>query len=58
VLKRVQTVRSDIKVLISSGYSEEDQADLLDEPNVVGYLTKPFKASDLIDKVKEALGLK
>ncbi len=55
VLERVQVVRSDLKVLISSGYSEEDQAELMKEPNVVGYLAKPFRAGDLLEKVKEIL---
>ncbi|MBK7582211.1 MAG: response regulator [Myxococcales bacterium] len=43
------------RVVITSGYAEEDvPVALMQEPNVVGYLPKPYPAERLVATVREA----
>jgi two-component system cell cycle sensor histidine kinase/response regulator CckA len=47
VLEQLRAVRSDIPVVITSGFQEEDASMLLRMPNVIGFLDKPHTMTSL-----------
>jgi two-component system, cell cycle sensor histidine kinase and response regulator CckA len=47
VLEQLRAVRSDVPVVITSGFQEEDASMLLRLPNVVGFLDKPHTMTSL-----------
>ncbi|MFO0566939.1 MAG: response regulator [Polyangiaceae bacterium] len=52
VLARLAELRPGMRVVLSSGYPEEDvPSALLRQPNVVGYLPKPYPVERLIEAV-------
>lgn len=54
VLTEVRTLRPEMPVVLASGFSEYDLADLLADPNV-RYLPKPFRPTDLTSCVRQML---
>ena len=54
-LRELVKIRSNLSVLFSSGFSTE-QVPLNEFPQVRGFLTKPYRAEQLIQKVAELLG--
>ena len=54
-LRELAHVAPDLSVLFSSGYSTEQMA-VNDFPQVRGFLPKPYRAEQLIEKVTEILG--
>ena len=48
----------DLKIIVVSAYLREEKyrKPLVEASNVVGFLAKPFKNSDLLEMVKEHLG--
>ena len=54
-LRELALLAPDISVLFSSGYSTEQMA-AHEFPQVRGFLPKPYRAEQLIDKVSEILG--
>jgi DNA-binding response OmpR family regulator len=46
-LEQLRFVRSNIPVVITSGFQEEDASMLLQMPNVVGFLDKPHTMTSL-----------
>ena len=55
VFAAIMAVRADVRVLITSGYSEDEGRELLDHPAVAGFLPKPYRIDALIDRVGESL---
>ena len=55
VLRRIKAVRPDVKVILMSGYTEEDVAGRFSADELSGVLEKPFKLADLRRKVRMAL---
>ena len=51
VLKALREIRSDIKIIISSGSMSEDQKEKLREYRVDGFLDKPYKDKDVIGAI-------
>jgi CheY-like chemotaxis protein len=47
VLDQLRAVRSDVPVVITSGFQEEDASVLLRLPNVIGFLDKPHTMTSL-----------
>lgn len=47
-----------VRVLLTSGYSQEDSAELMKSPHVVGFLPKPYRVDKLIEQVERALAPK
>lgn len=46
-----------IRIVLTSGSAPEDvPADLMNKPNVAGYLPKPYPVERLVEVVREALG--
>ncbi len=55
-LRQLKGREPGLKVLISSGYFSDGQIKKLLEQGAQGYLTKPYKLSDLMAKVNDLLG--
>jgi DNA-binding response OmpR family regulator len=54
-LRELKRLQPDLKVLISSGYFAEGQTKRLLEQGAQAYLTKPYKLTELMEKVNELL---
>ncbi|MBF0558181.1 MAG: response regulator [Nitrospirae bacterium] len=57
VFKELRSIKPDVKVLISSGYGEDEYFQELFKSGTVGFLQKPFQHTELIHKVEEAMEL-
>lgn len=56
VVRRLRELGSSTRVVLTSGYSPEDVPPaLLAEPNVVGYLAKPYPVESLVSAIRAAL---
>ncbi len=56
VIRRIRELGRGTRVVLTSGYSREDVPPaLFREPNVVGYLPKPYPVERLVATVREAL---
>ena len=57
VFRQIMDSDPDAKVLLISGYTQEDVARHFTGQRVTGYLEKPFPPSELIAKVRAALAM-
>jgi CheY-like chemotaxis protein len=48
-------VNPDVQVLISSGYSSEEDLRAVERQGVVGFVTKPYRPAELARLVRQAL---
>jgi len=55
-LTAIRSIRSDVPVLLSSGFDEQDSTDRLVEHDLAGFIQKPYRPTELIEKVKAVLG--
>jgi two-component system cell cycle sensor histidine kinase/response regulator CckA len=55
VFVAIVAVRADVRVLITSGYSEDEGREMLEHPAVAGFLPKPYRIDVLIDRVNASL---
>jgi DNA-binding response OmpR family regulator len=55
VFAQMVSVRSDTRVLVTSGYSEDEGKEMLGHPAVMGFLPKPYRIDVLIDRVHDSL---
>ena len=55
-LERLRKIRSDIPVILSSGFSESEALRRFEGKGIAGFVQKPYKAVQLAEKVKLALG--
>jgi len=53
--KEIKAIKPDAKMLLCSGYGQEDYFHELFENGAAGFLQKPFRLSQLLSKVKEVL---
>ena len=53
--REIQRLRTDVKVLLSSGYAEAEVTNRLTGEGLAGVLEKPYTATALMRKVQEAL---
>jgi len=51
----MRRIRSDVRVVLSSGYSEDDISDRFPVKGLSGFIQKPYRAAALIEKIKEVL---
>ncbi len=56
VFMRLKKINPDIKAILSSGYSLDDQGKKIMDSGFRGFLQKPFGMKDLSIKIKEVLG--
>jgi len=56
VFRRLRALNPDAKVIVSSGYSHDRDADDLIQQGAVGFVQKPYRIADLVRAVGEAVG--
>jgi CheY-like chemotaxis protein len=56
-LDAIRSIRSDLPVVICSGYSDAELRSRFGDKGVAGFLQKPFRAEVLADKVSSLLAL-
>ena len=54
-LRNLRQIAPDIKVILSSGYSEKESLKTLSEEKLADFIQKPYLASDLIAKIREVM---
>ncbi len=54
-LYALQSIRPDVKVLLSSGYSEEEATRRFAGGQFSGFIQKPYRPSSLMDKIRKIL---
>lgn len=55
-LLELRAIRGDVKVILTSGYAEEEMAQRFADRALNGYVQKPFEAATLLSKVQMVLG--
>jgi two-component system cell cycle sensor histidine kinase/response regulator CckA len=55
-LKELQRIRSDVPVIICSGYSKENVASRFTGRGPAGFLQKPYEMETLVGKIRDAIG--
>ncbi len=58
VLKELKSLKSDLKVIIISGYKSVETASGAARYGAVDYILKPFESEEILEKVKNYLKLK
>jgi PAS domain S-box-containing protein len=53
--RAIRALRSDVPVVVTSGYSESDIALRFERERLDGFLQKPFRAAQLLERVRAAL---
>ena len=53
--REIRRIKSDARVLLVSGYSEQDAVDKFAGKGLDGFLQKPFKPDELRDKLRSIL---
>ncbi len=53
--RQMRAIRPDVRVILSSGYSEADAVNRFTGKNLAGFIQKPYRARDLLDKVNAIL---
>ena len=54
--RELRQVKSDVRVLLSSGYNEQDVVNRFAGKGLAGFVQKPYTSQELLAKVKQALG--
>jgi len=54
--RELKRMRSDLKVILTSGYAPEDATSVFTPEDLAGFLRKPFRPEDLIAAVEAAIG--
>jgi DNA-binding NtrC family response regulator len=55
VLHEIQRIRSDVRVIIASGYSAQAAAERLTSYGVVGFVRKPYQPEEILEQVGRVL---
>ena len=53
--REIQSIRADAKVILSSGFNEQDSISRFGGDQLAGFLQKPFQPHELIDKVRRVV---
>ncbi len=54
-LEKLREIDTDVKVIVSSGYSEKDDLEQLVYLNVAEYVQKPYRPSEMIRQIRKVL---
>ncbi len=57
-MREMRRVKPDVRVLLSSGFNEQEATDEIDDRHLVGFIQKPYVAAALLGKVREVMDLK
>ncbi len=55
VFHQLRTIKPDVRVILSTGYSEQEAASQFANASLAGFVNKPYTASALVEKIGEAL---
>ncbi len=55
VFRLIQTLRPGVRVILSSGYNEEETISHFHGKGLAGFIQKPYRPTKLIEKVREIL---
>jgi len=55
-LRALRAIRGDVKVLLSSGYDEQEVTSRFTCPGPSGFIQKPYRPSELLSKIRDVLG--
>ncbi len=55
--RELKKINPDVKVLLSSGYSEQDATDRFIGKGLAGFIQKPYKITDMLQKAFDILGI-
>ena len=58
LIKEAKELLGNARVIFISGYAEGDLTDALDEDREISFLPKPFKVTELAERVKRELGVR
>lgn len=53
--KKLQKINAGVKVILSSGYSEQEATKKFNNSSLQGFLQKPYRPADLIYKIKDLI---
>ena len=56
ILEQLRRIRRDVRIILSSGFTEEEIASRFAGEGPAGFLKKPYDSAQLTDKVAEVLG--
>ena len=56
VLREIQRIRSDARVIIATGYSAQAASERLASHGVVGFVRKPYQPEEILEQISRALG--
>ncbi|MFO0949016.1 MAG: ATP-binding protein, partial [Planctomycetota bacterium] len=51
----IRGIRPDARVILSSGFTEQEATDRFQGEGLAGFIQKPYRPTDLLDKVREVL---
>ncbi|MCK4343059.1 MAG: PAS domain S-box protein [Phycisphaerae bacterium] len=55
VFRELRVIRPDVRVILSTGYSEQEAASHFADADLAGFVNKPYTASMLVEKIGAAL---
>ena len=55
VFNKIKNIKPDIKVILSSGYNEQDVTQKFAEKDLAGFIQKPYVPKILLEKIREVL---
>ncbi|NQV51453.1 MAG: PAS domain-containing protein [Candidatus Marinimicrobia bacterium] len=56
VFREIRALKPDIRVILSSGYNEDDATQQFVGKGLAGFIQKPYVSKDLLKKIKEVMG--
>ena len=56
VCEELKSIRPDVKIILSSGYLEDDATEGFDRHGIAGYLQKPYRFDELIACIRRVIG--
>ena len=54
-LQELLRIKPGLRIVLSSGYAQEDAAPLVDAPGATGFIQKPYRPADLVATIRSAL---
>lgn len=56
MMRQIREIRPDVPIFVMTGHREGDILSQLDLGEIAGFLGKPFKPPELLEKIQQALG--
>ena len=54
--RELRRIRADVRVILSSGYNEQELIERFAGKGLAGFIQKPYRPAQLADKLREVLG--